>query len=214
LKLAVHAFSELNLDKIIFVPSFHTPFKEKEKLIPGKLRLRLLRAALKEYPHFSVSDCEIKRGGASFTVDTLKFFEKKFGDGATLFFLTGADVLKGLSRWKSPEKVLKLSRFVVATRPGSSFKETHWPILRMPFDAEDISASDIRKRLKEKRDIRSLVPGRTADMLLAQRTFQRSAGFSLPNFDANKTNKNNHQPDQQKPSQTNQEVLKSKRSIK
>ena len=165
LKLASHALSELNLDRVIFVPSFHTPLKEKEKLLPVALRLRLLRVALKRQPHFFVSDCEIKRGGRSFTVDTLGFFKKKFGKDSTLFFLTGADVLKNLSRWKSPDKVLKLSRFVVATRPGSPFVKTSQPVLRMPFEAMDVSSSEIRERLKKNKNIRLLVPNGTVKVL-------------------------------------------------
>ncbi len=165
LKLAAHAFSELNLDRLIFVPSFHTPLKEKENLLPAGMRLRLLRAAVKKYPGFFVSDCEVRRGGKSFTVETLRFFKKKFGKDATLFFLTGADVLDNLSRWKSLDKVLELSRFVVASRPGAVFKKTNAPVLWMPFEALDISASDIRKRLETKRDIHSLVPSGTAKIL-------------------------------------------------
>jgi len=167
MKLAGHAYRELNLDRLFFVPSAHSPLKAKEHLLPDSLRLDLLRAALKNDPHFSVSGCEIQRGGRSFTVDTLRFFRKKFKNRATLFFLAGADVLKSFSRWKSPDKVLELCRFVVMTRPGHrlpSGSKTR-SMLFLPMDALDVSASEIRKRLEKKADVRTLVPSGTAKIL-------------------------------------------------
>ena len=106
LKLAREAFSGLNLDKIYFVPSHRTPFKKKEDLFPDPLRLRLLKIALKDRPNFFISLCEMKRKGMSYTVDTLRFFRKRFGKDAQLFFLAGGDTLKNLSRWKSFKEAL------------------------------------------------------------------------------------------------------------
>jgi len=142
--------SELNLNKVIFVPAYEPPLKNKEELLPAKLRLKLLKAALRREPHFSVSLCEMKRKGVSYTVDTLKFFRKKFGKNQKLFFICGADHLKNLSCWKSPEKIFKLCHFVVATRPGFRVKKLPARALYMPFDALPISSTLIRKEWREK----------------------------------------------------------------
>ena len=117
LKLARAALSKLRLDKIVFVPSRRSPLKKKEDLLPAALRVKLLRSALKDQKRFFISLCEIQRKGPSYTVDTLKAFKRKWGKGTELFFLSGADTLKGLSRWKSLDEIFKLCRFVVMTRP-------------------------------------------------------------------------------------------------
>lgn len=148
LALARFAHSHLNLDHVYFVPSFETPLKSQKDLLPAPLRVKLLQKALKNRPEFSVSTCEIDREGKSYTVDTLKYFHKKLGQEAVLYFLTGMDSLRNLSRWKSVGQIFKLCRFVVASRPGFKRMDTKFPILEMPFDAPDISSSEIRKNLK------------------------------------------------------------------
>ena len=176
LKLAERAVEELNLDRVIFVPSSQTPLKT-EALFPASLRFKLLQAALKKQPRFSVSPCEIRRGGLSFTVDTLKFFKKKFGKRATLYFLAGADTLKRLPRWKSPAEVLTLCRFVVLTRPGFSLGKMKSPagVSFLALDALPISSSDIRKRLSQGKTVSRWMP-REAAALLSQ--YLRKGGDS------------------------------------
>ena len=113
LKLAQAALSELNLDKIIFVPCRQNPLKVGAQravpLLSAETRIRLLRAAVKRYsPRFSVSLCEIRRQGPSYTVDTLRYFKKCYPK-AVLYFLSGADVLKDLRNWRSFGEVARLS---------------------------------------------------------------------------------------------------------
>ena len=158
LRLAEFASSELNLDHLYFVPTFQSPLKPEKELLPAEIRVKLLQKALKPYPHFSVSDCEIKRGGKSYTVDTLKYFRAKLGPKAQIYFLTGLDALKDLGRWKSSGQIFRLCRFVVATRPGYRWRETKYPVIRLPFEALEVSSSQIRNRLKTRRPVRELVP--------------------------------------------------------
>jgi len=169
LKLTREALSELNLDRIYFVPSYRTPFKKKEDLLPDSLRLRLLKTALKGRPEFFISPCEMRRKGMSYTVDTLRFFRKKFGKRAQLFFLAGGDTLKNLPRWKSLKEVLKMSRFIVMTRPGYKAGRVPAGVAFVPLDALPISASDIRMRLKSGRSVRGLVPLGTERLLRSLR---------------------------------------------
>ena len=175
LHLAEFALSEFNLDKVYFVPSHRTPMK-KGDLLPVPVRLRCLREALRGKKRFAVSDEEVRRGGTSYTVDTLRAFKKKFGKGATLYFLAGADNAKNLSRWKSPAEVLKLCRFTILTRPGSSMDARRLPagtclpdrqgqVLQAAFPALDVSSSQVRRRLKAGRDLKGLVPPRVERIL-------------------------------------------------
>lgn len=146
LALAKEALSELNLDRVIFVPSFEPPLRKKASLWPAKTRLKLLNKAIRNFPSFSVSLCEMERKGRSFTVDTLKHFRKKLGKEAVLYFLAGADTLKTLPRWKSVEQIFKLSRFVVTSRPGFALqKSVPWPVIFLPFEALPVSSTSLRR---------------------------------------------------------------------
>ena len=171
LHLAEFALSELNLDKVYFVPSHRTPLK-KGDLLPVPLRLRCLREAIRGKKRFAVSTEEVRRGGTSYTVDTLKVFQRRFGQKAVLYFLVGADNAKNLSRWKSPAKVLNLCRFTILSRPGLRPKIKNArclpagrQVLWASFPALDVSSSDVRRRLRMGLSLKGLVPSRVERIL-------------------------------------------------
>lgn len=176
LRLAREAMSELNLARVIFVPSYITPFKDRKKLLPPAVRLRILKAVLRKIPGFCVSACEIKRGGLSYTVDTLRYFKRKFGSGSTLYFLSGTDVLHDVARWKSPQSVFRLCRFVVMTRPGARRVKVDVPVFHMPLDALDISATDIRWRAAKGKPLCGLVPAAAKKILKTHFNRQKQGG--------------------------------------
>ena len=165
LKLAREAMSELNLDRVVFVPSCRSPLKAGQDLLPEALRIALLKKAIRGIPGFGLWLCEIRRKGLSYTVDTLKVFKKRFGSRATLYFLAGADVSRDLRRWKSFPEILKLCRFVVMTRPGYRPSRLPKGVLSMPMEALDVSSTGVRSRLRRGRAIEGLVPRGTAPLL-------------------------------------------------
>lgn len=164
-RLAETALSELNLDRLYVVPAKQNPLKKGEGLLPDALRLSLLKKALKDREGIEVSDCELKRRGVSYTVDTLRHFKKR-AKGAQLYFVSGLDSLKELSKWKSVDDIFRLCRFVSATRPGSDWQESKFPVIRMPFDALDVSSSEIRRRLAARKSVKELVPEGTEKELV------------------------------------------------
>ncbi len=172
IRLAEYALSELNLDRVLFVPSNRTPLKKVSALLPASLRLRCLRRALRGHKAFSVSTEELRRGGTSYTVDTLKRFRRLSGGKTTFYFLAGADAVKNLSRWKSPSEVIKLCRFTVFSRPGASRTGTPSGVCWADFPALDISSSQVRWRLERGRPLTGLVPAGTEVML---KSFKRKA---------------------------------------
>ena len=173
--LAKHALAELNLDRVIFVPSFQTPLKDPKKLFPAEIRLACLKTAIKKEERFLVSDYEIRKKGVSYTVDTLKYFHRQLGQKTMLYFLAGADTAKNLSRWKSPDKVLKLCRFAVFSRPGVSLNGNRQELLTVPFPALDISSSGIRKKLWAGKTLNNLVPDGVENAL---KQYKRKVLFS------------------------------------
>jgi nicotinate-nucleotide adenylyltransferase len=155
LKLAREAVSELNFSKLVFVPSAQNPLK-KESGAAAHERLILLRKALKG-TGFEVSDCEVRREGPSYTVDTLALFRRRY-PSAILYFLAGTDAAASLKKWKDYRRVLKLGRFIVLTRPGGAKTDPSLATDHLALDALPVSSSRIRARIKRGRSVRGLVP--------------------------------------------------------
>ena len=165
LKLAEYAHSELNLDKVYLVPANRNAFKNASPLMSATLRVKLLKRALKGKKTLALSTCDIRRGGNTYTIDTLKDFRRKFGPKTVFYFLAGADNAKSISRWKSADKVLKLCRFTVLSRPGTPRAKVPSGVLWLDFPALDVSSSQIRQKLKQGRPLGSLVPRGTEALL-------------------------------------------------
>jgi nicotinate-nucleotide adenylyltransferase len=118
LALARHARDELGLEKVWLMP-LHTPAHKPMQADPGpEHRLEMTGLASAGERGIAACDLEVRRGGTSYTVDTLS--EIHAGDPeAQLTFVVGADTALTLPRWRSPERVLSLARLAVARRPGS-----------------------------------------------------------------------------------------------
>jgi nicotinate-nucleotide adenylyltransferase len=163
-KLAKAALDELNLDKVLFVPSFVTPLRG-EGMLPATLRVKMLREALKGDRRLEVSTVEIERKGLSFTVDTLKYLKARHGAGTVLYFLSGADKPSELRRWKSWNEIPKLCRFIVMSRPGHPVKGLPEGAHYLQFDALDVSSTEIREKLKAGKSVRGLMPDASLEAL-------------------------------------------------
>ena len=117
LLVAQAAVEELGLDKLFFIPAAQSPFKPDAKPAPDAVRLQLLRLALAGKSNCEIDDQEIRRGGTSYTIDTLRDYAKRF-PGAELFYLIGADNAAKLNEWREANELAALAEFVVVPRPG------------------------------------------------------------------------------------------------
>lgn len=156
--LAEEALSKLKLDKVVFVPTYIPPHKNIDVAIKPKDRLKMVELAIEDNESFEVSAFELDAKKKSYSIDTIRQFRAVYGDSAQLYFITGSDLLKDLFSWKNVNEIFKMSKFVVANRPG-------YPVEGVPEEAEtvvitpiEVSSEDIRKRLEEARSIRYLVP--------------------------------------------------------
>ncbi len=151
-----------NLEMIFFIPAGQHALKDSRNITPAIHRLRMLELATDNNPHFSVNDLELNRKGVSFTIDTVKTLKKRYStEKYQFFFMVGSDVVNEFHRWKSPDELLKLCKFVAFGREGaainpkakyaSSFQFTSVPRI-------EISASEIRFRESAGKSIRYLVP--------------------------------------------------------
>jgi nicotinate-nucleotide adenylyltransferase len=166
LLVARAALEELGLDRLFFIPTATSPFKPHQPPAPGALRLKLLRLALAGEAACEVDDQELRRGGISYTVDTLRAYAARF-PGASLFYLIGADNAASLGEWREPETLARLAEFVAVPRPGDRAPQFPAPfrgrtLKGFPFG---VSSSEIRARLQAGLPIDHLVPPAVAAAL-------------------------------------------------
>jgi nicotinate-nucleotide adenylyltransferase len=118
----------------------------------------MVKEAIKGNKAFKLYDGELRRGKISYTIDTLKELKLKYPQ-SKFYLLMGADNLRTFHRWKDPQDILNLASLVILNRPG--FDKNYpkrWPYLKINMPAVDISSSDIRLRLKQKKSIWYLTP--------------------------------------------------------
>ena len=151
----------VGLDRILFVPTATPPHKKDRTITPGDQRVAMVRLAIARHDPFSVSDMEVRRGGVSFTADTLEELRGQH-PAAELFFLLGMDNLIEFRTWRDPERILRLARLVVMTRPGfvagNELEIATGAVEYCSVPQIGVSGSDIRTRVREGKSIAFLVP--------------------------------------------------------
>lgn len=170
--LAEGARDNLSLDKIIFIPANIPPHKDKTDIVDSNSRFKMLRLAVSGNPYFIVSSIEIKRKGISYTIDTLKALKKSFKDDE-LFFIVGSDEIKDLNNWKDIHELKKMVKFVAVMRPGCSLDNISAEVVQINIKTLDISGYAIRKRLRENKSIRYLLPDKVREFILKKGLYKR-----------------------------------------
>lgn len=159
LVLAQTALDELKLDEVWFIPAFRPPHKRGELVSPFQHRLKMLQLAVRGNRRFKILTIEKEKGGLSYTVETLPLLRQKHPH-AQFFLLLGSDNLAELSTWKEPEKVFSMAQPVFAHRPLTDEKLPAWleHAVWLNNPRMEISATDLRKRVRSGQSIRYLVP--------------------------------------------------------
>ncbi len=163
--IAEEVYKKLGLDKIIFMPTNIPPHKSIEYNIDSKIRYDMVEKCIKKYPEFEISDIEIKREGCSYTIDTLKELKKQ--TNADLYLIIGLDQFLEFDTWKYYQHIFLCSTVVVVKRadifcPEQDKEEIAGNYLKKVifFDNKifDISSTEIRNKVKTKKDISKFVP--------------------------------------------------------
>lgn len=170
--LAEEALSKLKLDKVIFVPSYIPPHKSVDADIRPQDRLKMVELAIEDNAAFEVSNFEINRKKTSYSIDTLKDYRAKYGEDTILYFITGSDLLKDLFSWKNVNDIFKISKFVVANRPGYPVKDVPKEVETVVITPIEVSSEDIRRRLKSGRSVRYLVPERVRAYITEKKLYK------------------------------------------
>ncbi|HVM48672.1 MAG TPA: nicotinate (nicotinamide) nucleotide adenylyltransferase [Candidatus Acidoferrum sp.] len=172
LLVAQAAREELELCRLFFIPAAQSPFKPQRQPIAASERIRLLRLALAGENLYEVDEQEIRRGGISYTIDTVRDYERRF-PGAALYDLIGADHLAQLPQWRAAEELARRVEFVVIPRPGQA--QAPFP---PPFRGRwltgfplGVSSSQIRARVRAGLGIEHLVPTAVAEAIRNNRLY-------------------------------------------
>ena len=175
LKIAEEVRLKLDLERVLFIPTGQPRLRTDKYLSPVADRLRMVELATSDNPYFQVCDNETRRGGPTYTVDTLIELRGSLGTDASLYFIVGVDILRRFHDWKEPERVLELCNVVVVTRPGH--EDFDWPawLVTFPQAADrltwldtitvDISGTEIRRRSWQGKSVRKLVPASVAEYI-------------------------------------------------
>ncbi len=166
-RMAKHYVRELELDKLIIIPTKYPPHKTARDLASSKDRLEMCRIAFSEMPNVEISDMEMKRPGKSYTVLTIRQLREKYPNDK-LFLLVGGDMFRSFHNWyEFQEILLNCTLCTVARERGelqdlmrhriilSQYSE-NLIILEMPI--LELSSTEIRQRLRNKQDCMHLLP--------------------------------------------------------
>lgn len=193
LRAAEEVAEALALARVLFVPSAHPPHKRAgDAIAPAEQRLAWVRLAIAGNPRFEVDPLEVERGGPSYLVETLRALGARHGRGRLVFIL-GRDAFEDMADWREPRELLALADFAVMTRPpvregslaewlpaplagdlvlaadgrSAEHRRAGTRVRLVEITALDVSASDIRSRLREGRSVRYLLPDAVREAVAA-----------------------------------------------
>ena len=123
IRLAVECYERLDLEEVRLVP-LHTPPHRRQPTASPEQRYKMLEMATKKIGRLVVDDCELARGGISYTIETVKMMRKKF-NGIPLCLLMGTDAFNSMYTWYQWQDLLNFVHIVIAERPGDVSQPGH-----------------------------------------------------------------------------------------
>lgn len=146
LTIASQVREQLQLDLVLFIPTGDPPHKRNGSLAPAAHRFEMVRLAIADTPFFDISDIEVQRTGKSYSIDTVRELQKRYGPSTEMFFLIGLDAFLDFPNWRAPQELLTSCRFVVVPRPGHSFQSLAHLALLPNFDPQTLAQLDSGSR--------------------------------------------------------------------
>ena len=146
--VAAEVVDAANLDRLLWVPAAVPPHKANRRITTSRLRRRLVAAAIQDDPRFELCDLELKRGGMSYTVDTLREIKAEHPEWS-LSLVMGTDLFAGFRMWKEPEVITELAELVVICRAGADppREAGRMGVRTVRVTPVDISSSLVRDRV-------------------------------------------------------------------
>jgi nicotinate-nucleotide adenylyltransferase len=186
------------LDKVYFIPAFIPPHKSSQEIVSPEHRLKMVELAVESFPDFIASSVEIEAGGKSYSINTLEKFQQMF-PGSKIYFILGIDAFLEIDTWKDYERLLEKCHFIVMSRPGYDLNDAKcilqgrfrkkiidigrylkldqtekdkFNIMLYFFEGVDVSSTEVRERVKERKSIKGLVPERVESYIKKNNLYQ------------------------------------------
>jgi nicotinate-nucleotide adenylyltransferase len=173
--IAQDAYEQLGLDRVDFIPAAVSPLKGRVLTATATQRLEMVRQAIEGDGRFGVSDIELRRGGTSFTIDTVRELLRSRPD-AEIHWIIGSDQMQRLAEWKEIGELVHLVQFVHLARPGvEQAPPPPIPGLKLRQIAGHevaISSSELRERVSRGLPLRHFVPLKVADFIESQSLYR------------------------------------------
>ena len=191
LQLADAALQEVDLDKVLFIPSAYPPHKNMAKVASFEHRFKMLEIGVSNKEQFVVSDLESKREKPSYTFETLRELKEPCSEDLEYYFIIGCDAFIDIKSWYRWKEVISSTNFILAIRPGFdeltiiNYMECHgfvakddedgvWAkkkydnkVLLLKTAIDDISSTAVRKNIYEERKWTDLIPDDVAEYIVS-----------------------------------------------
>jgi nicotinate-nucleotide adenylyltransferase len=172
---AQDVYEQHHLDRLIFVPAAQAPLKPQEAQSSVDDRLAMLRAAVEWDRRFEISDYELRKGGMSYTVDSVRHFRTQYPKDE-LYWIIGGDQLPRMHLWKEIEQLAQLVEFIFLERPGHPVKaHPSIPGLRLhrcDGHLVEISSTELRERVRLGLSLDYFVPHKAIVHILEKRLYR------------------------------------------
>ncbi|HEX5962175.1 MAG TPA: nicotinate-nucleotide adenylyltransferase [Gemmatimonadales bacterium] len=164
------AAEKLKLQSLRFVPAREQPFKAGQHRTSSEHRAAMLSLAVAGVPGLTVERTELDRPGPSYTVDTLRYLHDR-EPGEEFVLLLGADAAADMPAWREAERLAELARIAVFARPGSPVPAIPWSTTVVEVPPIDISATEVRRRVRLGLSVRYWVPDAVAEYIAKHRLY-------------------------------------------
>jgi len=167
------AYEQFGLDEVLFMPNKKPYYKKMSKNVTDEQRCDMVKLAIENNDAFTFSDIEVNREGVTYTVETLRILTAQNPEHE-YYFIMGADSLFHFDSWKEAGEIVKMATLLVATRDSMATFDIESQIEYLQSEFEDarieclfspsleISSNQLRKRCREGKSIRYLVPDKVA----------------------------------------------------
>lgn len=168
-RLAEEAVKQLKLRRLLIIPTYVSPHKHTE-LLPFEDRTEMCRRAFGHIPGAEVSDIEVRLGGTSYSINTVRALKEMYPD-EQLFLLIGGDMLFSFDKWYKYESLLKETKVCAVARDDDSlvdmmeYANEIGRVKVLPTQAVTMSSTQVRETVANGGDISEMVPAGVAEFI-------------------------------------------------
>ncbi|MDR3174818.1 MAG: nicotinate (nicotinamide) nucleotide adenylyltransferase [Treponema sp.] len=180
LYLADAVLSGFGYDRVIFIPAFQSPFKLGAPAPSPRDRLDMLAASIPADPRLIIDDCEIRREGVSYTMDTLADIVRRYRPEGKPGLILGDDLGRDFPKWKDFDRIVSQADIIIARRILSEAGEYPYPCVQMRNDVMQISSAQVRELISQGKHWRYLVPAGARIIIQERGLYGYTAGATDP----------------------------------